>query len=241
MADPTENHGYDKPEVGGSSGTWGSELNTIIDSLDVDVALTDTFGNRPADPPEGTWFRATDRKILYQYEGGSWEAIAGVATSANPLPEQYVSELTTESLVDADDDSAWETLRELGFESGDVVPIDAYRHDKRAYSFTNTSYSDNGGILDLIVDYDNYPNEDLYFKLIARLNNDTNGETTSVKIETADPDVECSITGSGSVNDESGWVNQGTQSGLATLKTFTKVSGGAGTVFSLTFVIGVKL
>lgn len=37
MADPTTNYGWDLPTVGGASGTWGTQLNTIFQDIDDDV------------------------------------------------------------------------------------------------------------------------------------------------------------------------------------------------------------
>jgi hypothetical protein len=38
MPDPTTNYGWDLPTVGGANGTWGTELNTIFNEIDTDLA-----------------------------------------------------------------------------------------------------------------------------------------------------------------------------------------------------------
>lgn len=49
---------------------------------------------------------------------------------------------TTGTLTDNDDSSAWETLRELGFESGDWVKLShLYPWGNRNLSFSNSSYN----------------------------------------------------------------------------------------------------
>jgi hypothetical protein len=42
MADPTTAFGWDLPTVGGASGTWGTQLNTIFQDIDDDLASVQT-------------------------------------------------------------------------------------------------------------------------------------------------------------------------------------------------------
>ena len=37
MADPTTNYSWDLPTVGGASGTWGTQLNTVFQDIDDDL------------------------------------------------------------------------------------------------------------------------------------------------------------------------------------------------------------
>lgn len=37
MPDPTTNYGWDVPTIGGSSGAWGTILNTLFDDIDADL------------------------------------------------------------------------------------------------------------------------------------------------------------------------------------------------------------
>lgn len=45
MPDPTTNYEWDKPNVAGDSGAWGTLLNAILDDLDTELAATDAVAD----------------------------------------------------------------------------------------------------------------------------------------------------------------------------------------------------
>lgn len=110
----TENRSYDRPSIGSD---WAASWDELVEDLDVAVHLEGTFANRPASPPAGTKYWATDYKIFSRYDGSTWHDIWGVGTDANRIPAQYV-------------DQQYETLRETKHRQ---VPVD---YSKREDYFT---------------------------------------------------------------------------------------------------------
>lgn len=73
----TPYHDQAKPEPGGSKGTWGQELNSIIDYYDEQIALIDEISERPSssDAPDDALFLATDQGLLYRNDASNgWVA-----------------------------------------------------------------------------------------------------------------------------------------------------------------------
>lgn len=113
----TDNHSYSVPDKGDNN--WHTPYQNAFDELDTDIIIKDVFSNRPADPEADTWFLATDRKILYRYDGTSWDDIAGVGTASDPIPEIHATKTVTDDLeFDAEQpqdvsgsrsDNIWET------------------------------------------------------------------------------------------------------------------------------------
>ncbi|WP_439026093.1 hypothetical protein [Haloarchaeobius sp. DT45] len=94
MTKETANHGYGQPEKGDEN--WHEPLNENFDRLDVDVVLKGAHADRPGNPPEDTWFLATDRKQLSHYDGSSWRVVGGVGTADDPVPSAHYRELSAD-------------------------------------------------------------------------------------------------------------------------------------------------
>jgi len=88
MTESTSNHNWTIPEVGGSKDTWGQILNDFFDDeLDEEVSLKGPFSERPsAGSGVAKLYLATDRRIVYYNDGSSWEAVYGLGTEDNPVP-----------------------------------------------------------------------------------------------------------------------------------------------------------
>jgi len=95
MPKDTSNHSWTIPEVGLDEDQWGQILNDFFDDeLDRQVKLEGTFSNRPsASSSTVKYYHATDRKIVYYNNGSSWEAIYGLGSSDESLPQTYTNEL----------------------------------------------------------------------------------------------------------------------------------------------------
>lgn len=89
MTESTSNHNWTIPEVGGSKDVWGQILNDFFDDeLDEEVSLKGPFSERPsAGGGVAKLYLATDRRIVYYNDGTSWEAVYGLGTEDNPVPD----------------------------------------------------------------------------------------------------------------------------------------------------------
>jgi len=89
MTESTSNHNWTIPEVGGSKDVWGQILNDFFDDeLDEEVSLKGPFSDRPsAGSGVAKLYLATDRRIVYYNNGTSWEAVYGLGTEDNPVPD----------------------------------------------------------------------------------------------------------------------------------------------------------
>jgi len=56
---------------------WDHDYYDFIDIVDEELVKKDTISNRPDDPPENSWYLATDESILYIYDGETWNIIGG--------------------------------------------------------------------------------------------------------------------------------------------------------------------
>lgn len=149
----TTNRSYDRPELGAD---WAASWDELVEDLDVAVHLEGTYTNRPADPPTDTKYYATDYKILYQYNGTSWDFIWGAGTASNPLPEQYTESLTTDGL----NVTSWEWMDVVdnglandGSEDTGAF-IDSNQADNRVLVFPPGTYSfDTGVTIELVENF----------------------------------------------------------------------------------------
>lgn len=106
----SNNHNYDIPKDNESG--WGDTLQATLEALDDDVIIKDTKTNRPAGPDSDTWFLATDEPTLYHYNGTSWQTVAGVGTSTEPLAgTAYREAVQTENLSAYRGDRPWASER----------------------------------------------------------------------------------------------------------------------------------
>lgn len=89
MTEQTDTHGWTIPTTGGDADVWGSVLNDFFDGeLENNVILKDTYSNRPsASNTNLVLFLATDRRIVYWNNSGTWEAVFGLGTETDPVPE----------------------------------------------------------------------------------------------------------------------------------------------------------
>lgn len=114
----TTNHGWDIPTVGGDEGVWGEVLNGFFDDeLDKKVVLKGLFSERPSATEENVdLFLAVDRRIVYYNDSTSWEAIYGLGTENNPVPDtSYFENIdSNSSSVDLNFGNAvYETLNDV--------------------------------------------------------------------------------------------------------------------------------
>lgn len=120
-----------------------------------------------------------------------------------------VDSVTTDSLTDGADGQAWETLREIGYEKGDVVPITSFTTtDSRNSSTTSTTFASSNGSGESVIRFDSLgPVSQLRFGLSVRFQPGS-GETMTGRFLNFDDSEEIvSVTGSsGSTSQEwSGW------------------------------------
>lgn len=147
--------------------------------------------------------------------------------------------LSTESIVDAQDGQAWETLRVAGFEKGDIIPISAGTTKYFAGAdFTNTSNS----FVEQTVGGSYLPASvsDIKIRYVAHMKNDTAGETTYTYPKFTTPagrphqatEAEVSVTGTTGDFADSGWVDyQGPDDEIHLWDHIEgRVTGGTGTI-----------
>ena len=72
---PSDYHDIVKP--GFEKDPWDHDYYDFVDTVDTELIKKDTLANRPADPPAGSWYLATDESIFYRYDGTSWSVIGG--------------------------------------------------------------------------------------------------------------------------------------------------------------------
>jgi len=105
------------------------------------------------------------------------------------------------SLVDSIDDQAWETLRELGYESGDFLPVCTVPLLGGTASVSSTSYTNIGSINTASqTSLGTYPSATTGIRINVSVTNDTSGESTFVRAIsafTSVPDSEVTHTGTG--------------------------------------------
>lgn len=102
MVDQTPYHELNKYEQGEPDWSHGD----TVDRVDEELPKTGTLSGRPADPPEGSYYRAEDVRIAFRYDpthnladGDGWVAVAGLGTSANPVPgTAYLSNILADLL-----------------------------------------------------------------------------------------------------------------------------------------------
>ena len=136
MTESTSNHNWTIPEVGGSKDVWGQILNDFFDDeLDEEVSLKGPFSERPsAGSGVAKLYLATDRRIVYYNDGTSWEAVYGLGTEDNPVPDTSHFESIQAERLDSTDFIAWDGdgdantfLSEAGDGSTVYIPAGTYQ------------------------------------------------------------------------------------------------------------------
>lgn len=111
-----------------------------------------------------------------------------VGTASEPVDELHAQTASIDSLVDANDDAAWETLRELGYESGDVLCLATIANTASggSKSTTSTSFTSNTSLFDAWLRLDEIVPSGLTAKVAVgtQINSDA-GETGTVRIQEA--------------------------------------------------------
>jgi len=125
----TNQHNWPTPDEGDTD--YETTFQNFFSQVDSDVEIRDTDANKGNYTPEDSaLFRATDTGTVYQGDGSSWNKI-----------DLGVNSLDTESLVDANDGQAWETLREAGWETGDYVPMVVFPYTQSTVSTSSTTFT----------------------------------------------------------------------------------------------------
>lgn len=72
-----------------------------LENVDVSALLEGPIGDRPSsgDVPEGARYHATDQDLIYRNASNGWRVTHGRGSEDNPLPEQHVESLSTDSLT----------------------------------------------------------------------------------------------------------------------------------------------
>jgi len=109
------------------------DLGTLVRAVSDDAIV----GQRSEyAPSKGRVLEDSETGTVYVGNGSAWvdvDAGSGVTSPA----------VNADSIVDNDDGQAWETLRELGYESGDVIPL-LFTSEGRANSGSTSSSSFQG-------------------------------------------------------------------------------------------------
>lgn len=126
MTRQTSLHGWTVPTEGDEN--YEDTFDDFFVDLDTNGELRDVESNlQNYSPKSGAKFVATDTENRYIGDGSTWNKVA--SSGKNPNFES----IKAGSLTDTQDDQAWETLRDAGFEVGDFHPVNV--------SHTNTSQS----------------------------------------------------------------------------------------------------
>lgn len=128
---------------------WDHDYYDFIDIVDGELVMKDDLSERPSDPPENSWFLAIDEKILYLYNGTSWEVIGGTdiqqssdidhdsttgGTSGNPHADS-ASETYADSAADSAESSANQyTDGEINDHSNDENAHHSEDHQQRHHA-----------------------------------------------------------------------------------------------------------
>mgnify|MGYP000241765596 CR=1 FL=1 len=79
----TPNHGYNVPNKGDQN--WHQPLNDNFEQYDTDIELRDTDSNKSNyTPKQGAKFLATDTGIVYEGDGGNWNATLAESRYSTP-------------------------------------------------------------------------------------------------------------------------------------------------------------
>jgi hypothetical protein len=157
--------------------------DTSVDGASISASFnTDStciwVGNANGVEIKGCRFRSSTAGTMGVYVDSAAMDVERTANSYVGQIDVGTSSLPTDELIDSQDGGAWETLRELGYESGDYVPLgDGSPIDNQFVDFADTTNAfqkqSTGGFF---VPPNTKAN--LRLRFIATLSNDTAGETT---------------------------------------------------------------
>jgi|GEM_PF-6963629 len=149
------------------------DLATVIEVLADDPKVV---GDRSDyHPTRGRVVKETPSGNRWLGDGDQWISLESDVGLSSPL-------VSTEALVDASDGNGWETLRGLGFDSGDFVPLCTVPVLGASAQTTSTSYVDIGSVSTAAqTSLGLYPSTTTGIRINVSLTNDTADGSTFVR------------------------------------------------------------
>lgn len=129
----------------------------------------------------------------------------------NNVGTANANSVNTASLTDTEDGEAWETLREAGFEKGDIVNQSVLQGTQKSASTNSNSFSQTFGAIDRVVPpYFGYPEDTtIMCRLTTNARSDSDTLSGSVRVSGLGAGVILptqTFTSSGKIKIDSGWV-----------------------------------